>query len=711
MKSNSSNPLRGSGAGPTGPVEPGKTPVAEKSAFSCSSSGPVAPLAATLVMATIPQAVVHPHAEIPINGTSSPRGQPVTGPNVPPPSPFSHATPSFLPGLAASTSLTSTSPGSVDANTSNAATHVLSCNPQVLANPRDKVADAPPPRPSSLPPDIPASVLPQLQVQGNTTAIVTGPHDQVAQDATSSTARPILHSKPSSSSSNGVKHFWSYKGEKAGGQHGAGAKGGIHLLVNKKSECIDLSGKKLNVLNDRDEAKDVDGQKITVIRNKAGDITRVSYDGAGKFDVTEHQKGQLCLADGRVIAKLDKAQLALLKFEPVIAKNMTEFLGSVIFRSRHPDLFPDVHLVDTSNGVNRKASDIYAASVYITDYKCDLYKDVYAQHGMPVPKEKPWYLGMTGTQWFIKNAFSKGQYQNFEKVTVPALRGDEFDMHTGNLGLKGDNQLVRIDLAGALRKICKHLELRPHSTSEHPLFKGPTNRFAQYDDSLKINASFVDELDKDVEHDYATPISAGFSDLVAFYDVEAFRALAEWVGIEANELPNSTDCKILSSFIAQKVTVAYAERGKDMSRYSAQIKADLCIEKKRGGGWLFKSYNDVDGNSVSFNDVVLKHQDYFADVLCGKEQFKLRAKDHSSDKALAQMTIDVVGATFAKNIVADPKLKGALDLLSKISGKKITTRDMANQALMKCSNDHRRQVLDVMVASQPAVSTPSNAQV
>jgi hypothetical protein len=704
--------LRGSVTGSTGAVSETNTAVVENRDALPDAGNPVAPHAAALVMATVPQALSHAMAEIPTTALSSlpPDARPALNSKAPLVLPFPDTPPASVHlGMPATSATTGSAFSAVTSKSSGAATHVMSTHPQALANPRTDMPGLPPTRPSSLPPDVPANVLAQLQIKPNVPVAAVDLQAPLPPKGSDSNERPLWRSKPSSSAKpgeTGKPHTWQFKSEKSGGAHGAGDKGGIHVLVNDKSECIDLKEKKLNVLNDKDQAKDLSGKTITVTRNKEGEIDGVRYEGAGILSVIHATNGELIHAGGEVIAKLDNPQMALVKNEPNVAKNMTEFIGSVLFRSRHPDLFPEVHLTDTSSGGIRTGADIYAVSIYIEGYTCDLFKDIFKQNGDKVPESKPHGLGITeGSQEYIRKAFAKGKYENFAKVTVPALRGDEFDMHTGNLGLKGEKQLVRIDLAGSLRKICKHPTLRPHSQTEHPLGFGPTNRFAQYHDSLKHNAAFVHELDADVEHDYATPISTAFADLVEFYDIDSFKGLAKWVGLSASELPKTDDCKAMSAFISQKVEEAYSERGRDMSRFSAQIKTDMCIEKNPKGGWLFKGYTDVDGKSVSFSNVVLKHQDYFADVLCGTAKFKLRDQAHAADKGLAKTTIEVVQIVFAKEILRDPNLKGALQLLSRFSKKQITTPEIAYEALGGCSKDQRRQVLDAMSNLRPLPSS------
>jgi hypothetical protein len=64
-----------------------------------------------------------------------------------------------------------------------------------------------------------------------------------------------------------------------------------------------------------------------------------------------------------------------------------------------------------------------------------------------------------------------------------------------------------------------------------------------------------------------------------------------------------------------------------------------------------------------------------------------------------------VQIVFAKKILRDPNLKGALQLLSRFSKKQITTPEIAYEALGGCSKDQRRQVLDAMSNLRPLPSS------
>lgn len=183
-------------------------------------------------------------------------------------------------------------------------------------------------------------------------------------------------------------------------------------------------------------------------------------------------------------------------------------------------------------------------------------------------------------------------------------------------------------------------------------------------------------------------------DLTAFYDVDSFKELPDWVGIEAGELPHTNDRKELAAFIAKKVVIAYKKRGQDMSRFSAQLKSDLCLKKTSEGRWEFGSYQDVDGNDVSFRSVVIAHQDYFKEVLSGKKKFKFRDAAHAGNKSLEKAAMKEVASIFAAEIFNNKNLEGSLKSLRQFSSNKITTPDMAPQALMQCNTAARKQVLD-----------------
>ena len=72
-----------------------------------------------------------------------------------------------------------------------------------------------------------------------------------------------------------------------------------------------------------------------------------------------------------------------------------------------------------------------------------------------------------------------------------------------------------------------------------------------------------------------------------------------------------------------------------MSRFSAQLKSDLCAASAKKEKWELGGYKDAKGKTVSFENVVIEHQDYFREVIAGTEVFKFRDKAHAKYKKLA----------------------------------------------------------------------------
>jgi len=131
-----------------------------------------------------------------------------------------------------------------------------------------------------------------------------------------------------------------------------------------------------------------------------------------------------------------------------------------------------------------------------------------------------------------------------------------------------------------------------------------------------------------------------------------------------------------------------------MSRFSAQLKLDLCLKKTDEGRWKFGSYQDINGKKVSFKDVVKTHHEYFKEVVCGTKKFKFRDAAHAGDKILTEAVRIEVLRMFAAEIVGNVALKANLESLTKFSGKKITTPDLAFQALKECNLSQVKLVLD-----------------
>lgn len=348
---------------------------------------------------------------------------------------------------------------------------------------------------------------------------------------------------------------------------------------------------------------------------------------------------------------------SLVKKEPQVAKNMAEFLGAAIFQAVEPDASAKVVLVASPEQKlpDETGQNVYVASIFVDDFKCDLYKDIYEVNNLPIPKERPKLLGLLYREPIIK-AFESEKYRNFPQTTVPSLLIQDDDVHTGNLVVTQkdkDSQkyLKRIDYAAGFENFDSRVH--PHSSARHLPGFGPSNHFKTYSEDLKINADFVAELDKVAAFNFDSTIDSAMSEMKKFYGLTAIKEFAAHIGIPLNQLQslNKDDAaRLVTHFLKDKMKA----RQTDLGRFAAQIKVDLCVYKDEMGAWKVGGYKDINGKEVTLIDVVQQHSSYFIELFNNEEHFKFRRSLHKNAKAEVWAVVKENAIT----VIADEVAKG-----------------------------------------------------
>lgn len=354
------------------------------------------------------------------------------------------------------------------------------------------------------------------------------------------------------------------------------------------------------------------------------------------------------------------AKRALIKKETNVAKNIAEFLGAQIFQKLAPESSAKVSLARAENAPDtpsEKGEDVYVASEFIKGYKGDLYKDIFATIEKAVPKARPKLLGMLYKSP-IAQAFERAKYKDFPKVTTTSLLIGDFDIHTGNIGWveNGKNKhLVRIDYAAAFEKF--EPEIHPHSRSRHLPFLGPINHFRTYPEDQRVSKEFAAELDRVASTDLKTVVNKAFEDLSKYYGATALKEFGVHIGIDQRKFKDQ-GVDSIRNIIQTHISTTLAARQEDMSRFSAQIKSDLCVSKD--GKFTL--------NRQEFKKVMVAHEKYFSEVLNGEQAFKFRSRDN---KAHRHQINGFVNAELAAHFAMQTSnIDTAYELLS--NGKKLS---------------------------------------
>lgn len=314
-----------------------------------------------------------------------------------------------------------------------------------------------------------------------------------------------------------------------------------------------------------------------------------------------------------------KNKTALVK-QDNCAQDIAEFLGARIHNATVLDHSPQLHLAKISksdNNTEKSDSDIYLISVFFNNYK-DLYKDIYTEESIAVPKDRPRAVGSVGSE---KIMFRKGLkdngYTGFPQVMVTSLLIGDFDVHWGNIGVvRNANQkpkLVRIDFGAAFNSLKG--EIAPHSISQHLPGFGPTNHFREFPREMKLNDNFIKELERVAKIDLSPAIDNAFEELESFYSPQALKQFGKRLGVTFNDGEN------ISTTIKNHLSDIMKERQTSLKNFATELKIDLCISKDpQNDEWILD--ND------KFERIIQENPKYFEEVCKGERKINLYDLNH-----------------------------------------------------------------------------------
>ncbi|KIE04160.1 hypothetical protein NF27_JF00380 [Candidatus Jidaibacter acanthamoeba] len=357
---------------------------------------------------------------------------------------------------------------------------------------------------------------------------------------------------------------------------------------------------------------------------------------------------------------------ALFKQDPNPAKNIAEFLASQMHRSTHPEHQAEVFFAKVTDEAG-KPTHPYIASIFFNNYQGDLFKYAYTSKGLIPPEDRPKFMG---TQNVLVNTFGientaalineiLSSLPGFAESVVPRLLTNDMDMHSGNLGVEVENgmgKFVSIDFGGANASLEE--KIHPHSHTRHIPGLGPTNHFREYGRKYKITPAFAAECDKVAKHDYTKTIDDAFEKIAEYNNFKAIKAFGNLLGMPTKQL-RIPDTEInkekLLGIIKEHYKVIIKARQEDLSKFSAQIKTDLCLKSYKENGEL--SYENVEGEDVTLKQVIKEHKGYFEAILGANEKLKFRDNDNSKNyKALKETVLSTAEETLGierKTNIAD----------------------------------------------------------
>ena len=402
-------------------------------------------------------------------------------------------------------------------------------------------------------------------------------------------------------------------------------------------------------------------------------------------------------------------QKAMVKADPRPALNIAEFLAGQICQKLIPDASARINFakVDNSQGPSEDGKNVYVVSEFISGWQGTLYEDIKKTLGEnpEISKNMGIESAQILTTFMRRGALTKafdiqnqaGNNLNFGEVQATNLLINNIDTHLNNIGpikgADGKHRLGTIDYGAAFNDVKS--AVKPHGIIDkllsHAVHAQGWNNLIFYPENQKINARFVAELDKVAKTDLSDTYSKGFKTISEYYGPKPIEEFALRTGLMDKATikslqklyqnrpeypdPDQYKNKLLEN-LEKRMNIAMKARQQDLARFSAQIKADLCVGVKDNKLTLDNSFIDATtGKKTAFRDVVLAHHDYFREVLSGEKEFKFRAKvNKKAGSKLIQQAKNEAGYVFANLIIKDK------DICKKYN---INTVDQAYEAVQK----------------------------
>jgi len=357
-------------------------------------------------------------------------------------------------------------------------------------------------------------------------------------------------------------------------------------------------------------------------------------------------------------------QRCLIKQDVRIPLNIAEFLAGKIYQATTPDVSATIKLVRVNDDIeiSPDGRNVYLLSEFIPNWRHDLYTEIQlslnrsTEHStykyketMEVAGQLVFYPREVST--FFQQQTAQGHLTNFGQVSAISLLINNTDTNLGNLGVierDGKKMIGVIDYGAAFRNMTP--KINPHSLRKylatHMRNQEGWNNFIFYPESIKITSEFVNELDKASVTNLSPVVDEAFEEITAYYGIKPIVEFAVRAGLyetcsdslleELQQNPVLAAQKV--ELIKTRLIDALQKRQADLSRFSAQIKMDMCV--KIDGATkqcnLNGDFSDQDERKIRFNDVVFSHFDYFKETLLGDEKFKFRKAAHKRQASLVE---------------------------------------------------------------------------
>jgi len=350
-------------------------------------------------------------------------------------------------------------------------------------------------------------------------------------------------------------------------------------------------------------------------------------------------------------------QEALIKQDPEVIHNISEFLAGKIYKKIIPHHSAKIFLTRVNSSIENKedAENVYVVSEFIPHFQGDLYTDI--QQRLHKNPERSRHAAIEWLQVFflqlrhLNTEFAKatklGDFSNFGEICGPSFILNNLDTHIANIVViqdKNQKELGVIDYGFAFRSLTS--KIHPHSFTRYLWSNARRlegwNNFLYFPESSKITSSFVYGLDKTANEDLTETIDEAFDELAKFFNIKSLMQFLIKANLADSSYRLALDEKIPNEIILKDIKAKFLtilqKRQKDLARFSAQIKMDLCCihQNLHQQNALLGYMDSKTKKMILFEDIIFQHIEYFSEILTGKEKFKFRFSGHKKNPYLIE---------------------------------------------------------------------------
>lgn len=328
-------------------------------------------------------------------------------------------------------------------------------------------------------------------------------------------------------------------------------------------------------------------------------------------------------------------------------RNMSEYVASKIFNALSPGNGAEIFLIKSnhlkqqqSKGSSSKAStgasiesqnddDVYIGSKFFNNYK-DLSQDIKDTLGKDLSEQEK--AKMKAGNSDLEKAFLIKEYKNFASIMSASLLANDYSVHSGNVGVQGEDGLVRVDFGSAMKDIVKQEEVDPNQTIRGTRFFTrfmDKNYFKNdYPERLKVNEGFAEEIINQSKVDLSGVIRDAIKDCAKYYSKEALLSFNEHITGQPNpkELSNMNKDAIAEK-ISSGLADAMKKRQESFKNHATDIRMSLCFEKNsETKKWKFKA------DKEAFKE----NPKYFEELSKGQREIRFQKEDQAGSKSLSE---------------------------------------------------------------------------